>query len=96
MSAGYDIISFRGTGKSPEEKIYIEVKGTKKATIDFVWTVNERRTAHILNKQYWIYAFTEIDAKQEVGKGPVCINNPVSNLKKKSYTIEPLDIHIYQ
>ena len=96
MSAGYDIISFRGTGKLPEEKIYIEVKGTKKTNVDFVWTSNERNVAGNYNKKYWIYIFTEINTKKEAGKGPIRINNPVLNLEKKGYAIEPIDIHIHQ
>ncbi len=96
MTAGYDIISFRGSGKHPEKKIFIEVKGTRKANIDFIWTSNERQVASILKKKYWIYAFAGINTKQETGKGHTRINNPISALKRKSYTIEAIDVHVYQ
>ena len=64
-SAGYDLASFRGTGKHPENRIYIEVKGTKRNYVDFIWTRNEKLVAGQLKKKYWLYVYTNVDTQHE-------------------------------
>lgn len=93
-SAGYDIFSFRGTGKRPEDRIYIEVKGTKKPNINFIWSRNERRVASLKKKKYWIYVFMNVDTQKETAQGPIRINNPESTLHKKGYEVEALDVNV--
>ena len=93
-SAGYDVISFRGIGLYPEDRIYIEVKGTKKPNINFIWSRNERRISSLKKKKYWIYVFTNVDTQKETAQGPIRINNPESTLQKKGYEIEALDVNV--
>jgi len=93
-SAGYDIASFRGTGRNPENRIYIEVKGTKKPHVDFIWSRNERRIAGQRKRQYWLYIYTHVDTQRETGNGPFRINNPSLALSKGDYIIEPIDIRV--
>jgi hypothetical protein len=93
-SAGYDVVSFRGTGQSPEDRIYIEVKGTKKAQVDFVWTRNERRVAGLQKRQYWLYIYTHIDTRNETAQGPFRINNPLWAFSRGGYLLEPIDVRV--
>jgi hypothetical protein len=93
-SAGYDLLSFRGTGRNPEDEIHIEVKGTNKKDVEFIWTSNERYVAGVDRKKYWIYIYTEVDTKRETAKGPIRINDPIRTLKIKGYALEPLDVRV--
>lgn len=93
-SAGYDISSYRGTGKKPDSPIFIEVKGTTKPEVDFIWTKNERFVARQERRSYWIYAFTNVDLDIESATGPVRINDPIVNLEHKGYSIEALSVHV--
>ncbi len=93
-SAGYDITSFQGTGQHPENRICIEVKGTKKDFVDFIWTRNERRVAGKQKRQYWLYIYTNVDTQRETGDGPLRINNPLKALSKGDYLLEPIDIRV--
>lgn len=93
-SAGYDIVSFRGTGQRPEDRIYIEVKGTKKSQVDFVWTRNERRVAGLQKRQYWLYIYTHVDTQNETAQGPFRINNPLWALNRGDYLLEPIDVRV--
>lgn len=92
--AGYDIISFRGTGRHPEEEIHIEVKGTRKSRVEFIWSYNERQVAKVEKKKYWIYVFTHVNIKERTGKGPTKINNPINALGNKGYNIESLNVRV--
>lgn len=93
-TAGYDIISFRGTGRQPEEEIHIEVKGTRKSRVEFIWSYNERQVASVEKKKYWIYVFTHVEVKEKISKGPTRINNPIKTLEKKNYRIEAINVHV--
>ena len=93
-SAGYDIISCRGSGRNPEEEILIEVKGTRKGEVEFVWSRNERRVARQRRRSYWIYVFTDIDLDNETGKGPIRINDPDLGLERRGYHVEQLDVQV--
>jgi len=92
--AGYDVISFRGTGRQPEDEIYIEVKGTRSSEVKFIWSYNERQVAHLEKKKYWIYVFTNVDTQEETAKGPIRINNPANTLEKKGYDLEALAVRV--
>jgi len=92
--AGYDLLSFRGTGRNPDDRIHIEVKGTKKNDVEFIWSENERLVAKGDMKTYWIYIYTQVDIKNKTAKGPIRLNDPIRTLKIKGYTLEPLDIRV--
>lgn len=93
-SAGYDVVSFKGTGDQPEQPIYIEVKGTRRPEVSFLWTRNERSVASQIRKGYWIYVFTNIDLAAGSCDGPVRINNPWRRLNKLGYKVEALDVYV--
>lgn len=93
--AGYDIVSRRGSGKKPEEKIFIEVKGTTRNEVCFVWTQNERRTAKDERKQYWIYVFKHIDLVEKTAKGPLRFNDPIVTLPKHGFQFDPIDVYVH-
>ncbi|MEX2163311.1 MAG: DUF3883 domain-containing protein [Sulfuricaulis sp.] len=93
-SAGFDVISRKGTGKNPEKTLFIEVKGTTKAEVCFVWTRNERRVATQKGRSYWIYVYTHINLSISSSQGPVCICDPMRKLKELGYALEPLDVQV--
>ncbi len=93
-SAGYDILSYRGTGKTSDSPIFIEVKGTRKHEVDFIWSRNERRVAKQKLRSYWIYAFTNVEVDGESAKGPTRINDPIVNLTLRGFIVEPLNVHV--
>lgn len=95
-TAGYDILSYRGTGKKPDSRIFIEVKGTMKDQIDFIWSRNERFIAHQQRKNYWIYAFTNVEIEKDSAVGPVRINDPIANLELLGFSLESLAVHVRQ
>ncbi|MGH9878726.1 MAG: DUF3883 domain-containing protein, partial [Nitrososphaerales archaeon] len=96
LSAGYDVISHDGTGKSPEQIRVIEVKGTTKNEVCFVWSRNEMRVAAQKGKNYWIYVFTNVDVVAGSFTGPVCIRDPIRSLGKLGYQMEALDVQVYR
>ncbi|HEV2329965.1 MAG TPA: DUF3883 domain-containing protein [Verrucomicrobiae bacterium] len=82
VSAGYDINSFDGKSVGMAHDRFIEVKGSGKAGVQFIWTINEMKRAEALGKNYWIYFVGEIDRKNGVVKrAPVLIQNPYHMLK---------------
>jgi hypothetical protein len=93
-SAGYDVVSRKGTGKQPEQPIYIEVKGTRKSEVSFIWTRNERSVASQKRKDYWIYVFTNVDMSKRSCDGPVRINDPWRRLSDLAYKVEALDVYV--
>ena len=93
-SAGYDIASYRGTGKAPDQSIFIEVKGTRKSEEDFIWSRNERHIAKKMAKLYWIYSFTQVSIEDRTAIGPRKIVNPVKNLSRKGYRSQALDVRV--
>jgi len=96
MSAGYDIASFCGRGKEPEESIYIEVKGTKKSEVDLIWTRNERRVAAHMRNKYWLYIYTEVSIRDGKAKGPIRVKDPIKKLEQGGYLLEPVDVRVTQ
>ena len=93
-SAGYDVISCRGTGRQPEQAIHIEVKGTRRSDICFVWTRNERKVASRIRKNYWIYVFNNIDLLKQSCEGPTRINDPWARLPSLGYKVEAIDVYV--
>lgn len=93
-SAGYDVVSLKGTGKQPEQPIYIEVKGTRRLEVSFIWTRNERTVASQKLKDYWIYVFTNVDMSNRSCDGPVRINDPWRRLSHLGYKVEALDVYV--
>jgi Domain of unknown function (DUF3883) len=77
VSAGYDINSFDGQSVGLAHDRFIEVKGSGKSGVQFIWTLNEMKKAEALDKNYWIYFVGEIDRKNGIIKrAPVLIQNP--------------------
>lgn len=93
-SAGYDILSFRGTRTDPETNIFIEVKGTRSSDIRFIWSPNERRVAEQATERYWIYVYTNVDLEEQRADGPVTIQNPFNSLAELGYSVTPLDVWV--
>jgi hypothetical protein len=93
-SAGFDIISFKGTDPKPDTNIYIEVKGTTKDQFSFYWSQNEISIAKDKVDDYFIYGFTEVDWETKEGLGPIIIQDPISNLEKRGYSIQALDCYV--
>jgi len=91
-SAGFDIISCQGTGKYPEKRRLIEVKGTQSDKIQFIWSKNERNIATREGKSYWLYCFTNINIAKREASGPTCINDPIIQLSRLNYKVEPIDL----
>lgn len=91
-SAGYDILSFRGTGEDPDTSIFIEVKGTRANHLRFIWSYNERKVAEKEAERYWIYGYTSIDLDSHKADGPIAIENPHSSLTELGYSMIPLDV----
>ncbi len=94
QSAGYDILSFQGSGSQPSENIYIEVKCTKKEEFSFYWSYNEMNIAKKEADNYWIYGYAKADIVNECADGPVKIKNPISSLAELGYTTIPLNCYI--
>lgn len=94
LSAGFDILSFQGTGPKPDENIYIEVKGTKKDNFSFFWSNNEMNLAKEKTENYLIYGYTKVDIHNKYADGPIIVKNPILNLEGLGYTIQPLDCYV--
>jgi len=94
QSAGYDILSFQGSGSQPSENIYVEVKCTRKEEFSFYWSYNEMNIAKKEAANYWIYGYTKADIANECADGPIRINNPISSLAELGYNTLPLDCYI--
>ena len=93
-SAGYDVVSRKGSGKHPEQPIYIEVKGTRKLEVSFIWTRNERTVASQKLKAYWVYVFTNVDLSGRTCDGPVGINDPWRTLSDLGYKVDAMDVYV--
>jgi hypothetical protein len=92
MSAGYDILSYRGTGEDPDTSIFIEVKGTRANDLRFIWSYNERKVAEKEEERYWIYCYINVDLDSQKADGPITIKNPLSILTELGYSMIPLDV----
>ncbi len=91
-SAGYDIKSFVGTKEDPSSNLLIEVKGTRREDLRFVWSQNERRVADKEKERYYIYGYTNVDLESGQAFGPIKIQNPAYTLGDLGYSMFPLDV----
>lgn len=95
-SAGYDILSFKGTKEDPDSSIFIEVKGTKTSDLRFIWSYNERRVAEKEKERYWIYGYINVDLDSQKADGPIIIKNPHRTLAELGYSVIPLDVCVFK
>jgi hypothetical protein len=95
QSAGYDIYSYSGGKKMPEEPRYIEVKGTTNSEPQFTWSRNERLVAQRERLKYWIYCYDHVDITNETVNGPLKIRDPIKNIESKGFFGEPRDIFYF-
>lgn len=82
---GYDIDSF--DKKSPGMKYdrFIEVKGSGKSAVRFIWSPNEIEVAKKLGNNYWIYYQGGIIKKNGTAKNkPLLFQNPIKTIMKNS------------
>jgi len=91
-SAGYDILSFIGTGENPDASIFIEVKGTRANDLRFIWSYNERKVAEKEAERYWVYGYINVDLDSQKADGPITIKDPHSSLADLGYSMVPLDL----
>lgn len=91
VNAGYDISSFDGISKNLTHDRFIEVKGSGKASVRFIWTRNEMQKAETLGDRYWIYFIGEINKRvRSVSREPVMLRNPSATLASdKRYRLQP-------
>ena len=81
-AAGFDIESFDGTTNDVSPNRFIEVKTTTQKEIRFFWTVNERKVAAKLKKQYWIYVLTAFKENNPSASLPITIQDPEHIISK--------------
>lgn len=91
VNAGYDINSYDGASPSLAHDRFIEVKGSGKTTVRFVWTQGEMQKASVLGSRYWIYFVGGIERRKRlVKREPVLIRNPRQTLTAgRGFTVEP-------
>lgn len=78
VSAGFDIESFNGKTSRLQCDRFIEVKGSGKDSVRFIWSENEQQKAAKLGDRYWIYFVGGIRRKErKIGRKPVMLQNPV-------------------
>lgn len=88
VEAGYDIMSYNDSFSCEYDR-YIEVKSYR-GKLHFYWSSNEKRVAEALGEKYYIY-LVDLNAleKNPVGYFPYIICNPVRELIKEEWLIEP-------
>jgi hypothetical protein len=91
VNAGYDIESYNGRSKLLAHDRFIEVKGSGKASVRFVWTPKEMKKAKELRRQYWVYFVGGIQRKtRTVTREPLPLQDPYSTLNAKSgFSVQP-------
>ena len=92
--AGYDILSFVGKGKFPDDNIYIEVKGTTDNKVKFIWTGNEIRKAEVYKNRYYIYSYQNINFSSSTFTGPEIFKNPFTFLTEEKFILEPMRLYV--
>lgn len=90
--AGYDISSYSGGKRRPEEPRYVEVKGTIHSEPQFTWSQPERRVAQKKRSKYWLYCYHDVDLAGKTANGPLRIKDPIKNIESKGFLGEPKDI----
>lgn len=90
VGAGYDILSYDGSGSKGLYDRFIEVKGTSGDEVIFFITKNELETAKSYQKKYWIYFVVNVNSN-ELMKVKIKLNNLDSIFSTQSnYVIEPI------
>jgi hypothetical protein len=91
VNAGYDINSYDSASPSLAHDRFIEVKGSGKTTVQFVWTPNEMQKASALGSRYWIYFVGGIERRKRlVKREPLMFRNPRRTLTTgRGFTVEP-------
>jgi Domain of unknown function (DUF3883) len=91
VNAGYDINSYDGASPLLTPDRFIEVKGSGKTTVRFVWTPWEMQKASALGSRYWIYFVGGIERRKRlVNREPVMIRNPRQTLTAgRGFKVEP-------
>jgi hypothetical protein len=91
VNAGYDIESFDGASNLLAHDRFIEVKGSGKPTVRFVWTPNEMHRAIALGAKYWIYFVGGIQRKKRIAtREPVMLRDPHATLNPTTgFTLQP-------
>lgn len=91
VHAGYDINSFDGASALLVHDRFIEVKGSGKTTVRFVWTPNEMQKATTLGPKYWIYFVGGIERRERIVKRePVMLHDPQATLTSaRGFTVQP-------
>jgi hypothetical protein len=90
VNAGFDVSSFDGASKGLAHNRFIEVKGSGKTTVRFVWTRNEMQKASDLGDKYWIYFVGGIERNNNlVTREPVMLQNPHAILKPNDFRVQP-------
>jgi hypothetical protein len=91
VNAGYDIESYDSFAEDVNYDRFIEVKGSRGASLRFFWTRNEMEVAEKLGPRYWIYFQGGVDAKQGIAKNkPLMFQNPLESLlNDETFTKNP-------
>jgi len=91
VNAGYDVESFDGPSKLLAHDRFIEVKGSGKASVRFVWTPTEMEKAAELGRKYWVYFVGGIQRKtRTVTREPLMLQDPHSTLNAAAgFSIQP-------
>ena len=80
VGAGFDVISFDGGGELTPDR-FIEVKGSRRPSVSFVWSRNEMKMAKELGVKYWIYFVGGIDLEKKSSQmEPVPIQDPANHI----------------
>ncbi len=91
VNAGFDICSYDGKSTDFAHDRFIEVKGSGKPSVRFVWTRNEMQRATRLGKSYWIYFVGGINRKRKlVTREPVLMCDPEKLFAQDArYKVQP-------
>ncbi len=77
VNAGFDIESFDGESRGMQHDRFIEVKGSGKKSLRFIWSKNEIEVAKKLGKKYWIYYQGGINKKlKKASVKPLIFQDP--------------------
>lgn len=81
VNAGFDIESFTGPSHNMGYNRFIEVKGSSKPGLRFVWSQNEIKVAEQLRDRYWIYYVGGISKRTGTTLyKPIAIQDPIATL----------------
>ncbi|QQG48406.1 MAG: DUF3883 domain-containing protein [archaeon] len=81
-AAGYDIKSFAGPSKTKRHDKFIEVKGSTRESLRFIWSANEIEKARVLKHHYWLYFVGGVAGKKSTSLRK--FQDPVRNILNSS------------